>query len=138
LRIAAHWPTRLRLSPKVDDRNAEGRFGPAHGLRIRPFPGEEEGPQAAKVASAGKACLRVLLADRRRRREELKDALEKIGGEDIMIVVGGVIPPQDYDAVRDAGASASFPPGPVSTETASRLLDELNQKLGYGQKRPAT
>jgi methylmalonyl-CoA mutase len=48
-----------------------------------------------------------------------------------MIVVGGVIPPQDFDAVRAAGASAIFPPGTVIAEAASTLLDELNGRLGY-------
>ena len=44
---------------------------------------------------------------------ELKAALEKEGRSDIMIVVGGVIPPQDFDALYKAGASAIFPPGTV-------------------------
>ncbi len=42
---------------------------------------------------------------------ELKAELEKLGRDDIMIVVGGVIPPQDFDALRRAGAAAIFPPG---------------------------
>ena len=44
---------------------------------------------------------------------ELKEALAAQGRPDIMIVVGGVVPPQDYDALRAAGASAIFPPGTV-------------------------
>jgi len=64
----------------------------------------------------------------------LKQSLEKAGRSDIMIVVGGVIPPQDFDAVREAGAAAIFPPGTVITEAASKLLDDLNQQLGYAQK----
>ncbi len=64
----------------------------------------------------------------------LKQALEAEGRGDIMIVVGGVIPPQDYQAVTDAGAAAIFPPGTVISEAASKLLDELNRQLGYAQR----
>ena len=56
---------------------------------------------------------------------ELKDALRKLGREDILIVAGGVIPPQDYDAVRKAGAAEIFPPGTVIPEAAERLADRL-------------
>ena len=62
---------------------------------------------------------------------ELRDALAKEGRPDIMIVVGGVIPPQDWPAVREAGASAIFPPGTVIAEAAVSLLEELNRRLGY-------
>ncbi len=64
----------------------------------------------------------------------LKAALEKEGRSDIMIVVGGVIPPQDIQALLDAGASAIFPPGTVIAEAAQKLLAQLNQRLGYAQK----
>ena len=64
----------------------------------------------------------------------LKAALEAEGRGDIMIVVGGVIPPQDIEALKDAGASAIFPPGTVIAEAAQKLLAELNQRLGYAQK----
>ncbi|MBS3648184.1 methylmalonyl-CoA mutase [Pseudaminobacter sp. 19-2017] len=56
---------------------------------------------------------------------ELKEALKKLGREDILIVAGGVIPPQDYDAVRAAGATEIFPPGTVIPEAAERLLERL-------------
>ncbi|HEV2896273.1 MAG TPA: methylmalonyl-CoA mutase [Pseudaminobacter sp.] len=56
---------------------------------------------------------------------ELRDALKKLGREDIRIIAGGVIPPQDYDAVRKAGAAEIFPPGTVIPEAAERLLDGL-------------
>ena len=62
----------------------------------------------------------------------LKAALEKEGRGDIMIVVGGVIPPQDFDALRAAGASAIFPPGTVIAEAAEQLLDDLARRLGHG------
>ena len=42
-----------------------------------------------------------------------------------MIVVGGVIPPQDFETLRKAGAAAIFPPGTVIAEAAGGLLDQL-------------
>ena len=62
---------------------------------------------------------------------ELRDALKALGRDDIMIVVGGVIPPQDYDALYAAGASAIFPPGTVIAEAAKDLLLKLAKKLGH-------
>jgi methylmalonyl-CoA mutase len=62
---------------------------------------------------------------------ELKTELEKQGRGDIMIVVGGVIPAQDYEALRAAGAEAIFPPGTVIAEAAEQLLDKLNRRLGH-------
>ncbi|NEX91707.1 methylmalonyl-CoA mutase [Caulobacter sp. 17J65-9] len=64
---------------------------------------------------------------------ELKAELEKLGRPDIMIVVGGVIPPQDFQALYDAGAAAIYPPGTVIAEAAVDLLTKLNQQLGYAQ-----
>jgi len=58
---------------------------------------------------------------------ELKDALKKLGRDGILIVAGGVIPPQDYDAVMQAGAADIFPPGTVIPEAADRLMDRLLQ-----------
>ena len=59
----------------------------------------------------------------------LRDALAELGRDDIMIVVGGVIPPQDFDELRAAGAAAIFPPGTVIAESAKELLDKLNAQL---------
>ena len=56
---------------------------------------------------------------------ELRDALAAEGREDIMIVVGGVIPPQDFEALMEAGATAIFPPGTVIAEAATELLEKL-------------
>lgn len=56
---------------------------------------------------------------------ELKDALKKLGHGDMLIVAGGVIPPQDYDAVLKAGAAEIFPPGTVIPQAADRLMDRL-------------
>ncbi len=62
---------------------------------------------------------------------ELKSELAAQGRPDIMIVVGGVIPPQDYEALLAAGAVAVFPPGTVIHEAADDLLDKLAAQLGY-------
>ena len=67
----------------------------------------------------------------------LREALEREGRTDIMIVVGGIIPPADFAALRAAGAAAIFPPGTPVTQAARVLLDELNMKLGYQQRRAA-
>ncbi len=56
---------------------------------------------------------------------ELRAALARLGREEIMIVAGGVIPPQDFDAVLAAGAVAIFPPGTVIPEAAEELVDRL-------------
>ena len=56
---------------------------------------------------------------------QLKKALSDLGRDDILVVVGGVIPPEDYDALRDAGAVAIFGPGTVIADAALELLDQL-------------
>src|SRR6202043_3284648 len=65
---------------------------------------------------------------------ELKAALDAQGRDDIMIVVGGVVPPQDYDALKAAGAEAIFPPGTVIAEAAEELMHSLNRRLGYAKE----
>ncbi|KTS37101.1 methylmalonyl-CoA mutase [Methylobacterium indicum] len=68
---------------------------------------------------------------------ELKRALDEAGRPDVMIVVGGVIPPGDFAALRQAGASAIFPPGTVIAEAAAELIAELNGRLGYAPRAAA-
>ena len=55
----------------------------------------------------------------------LRNALAEQGRSDIMIVVGGVIPEQDFEALKEAGASAIFPPGTVISDAAGELLVQL-------------
>ncbi|MEU9886013.1 methylmalonyl-CoA mutase [Sphaerisporangium sp. NPDC051011] len=62
---------------------------------------------------------------------ELRDRLAEHGRDDIMIVVGGVIPPGDFAALREAGASAIFPPGTVIADAALDLLRDLSTRLGH-------
>ena len=64
---------------------------------------------------------------------ELQAELKKLGREDIMIVVGGVIPDEDLKALYDEGVAAVFQPGTMVPDAAIRLLDELNVRLGYTQ-----
>jgi methylmalonyl-CoA mutase len=67
----------------------------------------------------------------------LKRALGKLGLDETMIVVGGVIPEQDFGPLCDAGADAIFPPGTVIAEAALTLIERLNERLGYSQRAPA-
>lgn len=62
---------------------------------------------------------------------QLVAELRKLGREDILVVVGGVIPAQDYDFLREHGAAAVFGPGTVIPEAARTMLEELNRRLGY-------
>ncbi|WP_407685862.1 methylmalonyl-CoA mutase [Mycobacterium sp. HUMS_1102779] len=61
----------------------------------------------------------------------LRDALVQVGRPDIMIVVGGVIPPGDFEELYAAGAAAIFPPGTVIADAAIGLLHKLAERLGY-------
>lgn len=61
----------------------------------------------------------------------LKEELAKLGREDIMIIVGGVIPPGDFQALYDMGAAAIYPPGTVIAESAIDLLTKLAANLGF-------
>jgi methylmalonyl-CoA mutase len=61
----------------------------------------------------------------------LKHALEAGGRPDIMVVVGGIVPEQDFAALYDAGVAAIFTPGTVITEAAAQLIRDLNRRLGY-------
>ncbi|MFW6050136.1 MAG: methylmalonyl-CoA mutase [Myxococcota bacterium] len=57
----------------------------------------------------------------------LRGELAKLGREDILVVVGGVIPPQDYEALYEAGAAAIFGPGTVISKAAVDLMDKLEE-----------
>jgi methylmalonyl-CoA mutase len=61
---------------------------------------------------------------------QLRQELARLGREDILIVVGGVIPPQDYPALSEAGAAAIFGPGTVIAEAAAGLVRLLADRLG--------
>ncbi len=63
----------------------------------------------------------------------LKAALEAEGRGDILVVVGGVVPPQDYEKLREAGAAAIFGPGTVISEAAGALVETLFTHLRLGE-----
>ncbi len=60
----------------------------------------------------------------------LVEELRRRGRADILVVVGGVIPPQDHEVLRAAGVAAIFPPGTVIAEAAIELLQRLSRELG--------
>jgi methylmalonyl-CoA mutase len=60
---------------------------------------------------------------------QLREELARLGREDIMIVAGGVIPPQDYPALYEAGAAAVFGPGTVIADSAAQLVRALANRL---------
>jgi len=68
---------------------------------------------------------------------ELRDALTVEGRGDITVVVGGVVPPQDYAALREAGAAAIFPPGTVIADAAIELMEKLGSTLGHNSRNAA-
>jgi methylmalonyl-CoA mutase len=59
---------------------------------------------------------------------ELINALKKEGGEDILVVVGGIIPPSDYKALYDVGVAGIFGPGTPVTESANQVLNALEKR----------
>jgi methylmalonyl-CoA mutase len=61
----------------------------------------------------------------------LKEALAELGAGDVMIVVGGVIPPDDVPTLKEMGAMAVFLPGTVISEAAQDLLRQLSDRLGH-------
>jgi methylmalonyl-CoA mutase len=65
---------------------------------------------------------------------ELMAALAEMGRDDILVVAGGVIPPQDVSKLLAMGAAAVFPPGTVIPQAAQELLAVLNVHLGYAQR----
>ncbi len=89
----------------------------------------EEGVDVVGVSSLAAGHLSLV--------PEIRAALDAAGRADVLLVVGGVIPPGDHDAVRAAGVAAIFPPGTVVAEAAEALLAALNERFGYAQKDPA-
>ena len=59
---------------------------------------------------------------------QLIDELARAGGDDILVVCGGVIPPQDYDELREAGVVAIFGPGTNIPDAATSVLQLLRER----------
>lgn len=62
---------------------------------------------------------------------QLADELKKAGREDILVIVGGVIPPEDYAFLLSNGAAAIFGPGTVIPAAASKVIEKIYDQLGY-------
>ncbi len=62
---------------------------------------------------------------------KLAEELKKLGREDILIIVGGVVPKQDYEFLLQNGAAAIFGPGTVIPHAAKVILNKLYAALGY-------
>jgi len=67
---------------------------------------------------------------------ELMSELKARGRGDLMVVLGGVIPPEDVQALLDMGVAAVFGPGTPIAEAAIEVLERLNARLGYAQTSP--
>ena len=65
---------------------------------------------------------------------DLKAELARLGRADIMVVVGGVIPPEDFAALKDMGVAAIFTPGTTVPDAAISVIEQLNALLGYAQE----
>ncbi|KAB7708829.1 methylmalonyl-CoA mutase [Bacillus aerolatus] len=74
----------------------------------------------SSLAAGHKTLLPALIAE-----------LKKLGREDIIVFIGGVIPAQDYEFLRANGAAAIFGPGTVIPVSAQKILEEIYRKLGY-------
>jgi len=94
---------------------------------------DEVAAQAAKV-KAQIVGVSSLAAGHLALAPALKRSLVQVGLGDAMMVIGGVIPEQDFKPLREAGVDAIFPPGTVVAEAALNLLELLNQRLGYTQR----
>ncbi|KYO51051.1 methylmalonyl-CoA mutase [Tistrella mobilis] len=100
------------------------------------FQTPEEAAKAAAETDAHVVGASSLAAGHLTLVPELRAELDAQGKDNVMIVVGGVIPPQDFQALLDGGAAAVYPPGTVIAEAAIDLLEKLNLRLGYTQPRP--
>ena len=89
------------------------------------FQTPEEAARDARKAGVDIVAASSLAAGHLTLVPELKRALGNEGAANTQIIVGGVIPPQDFDALRTAGAAAIFPPGTVIADSAIRMLELL-------------
>ncbi|WP_186439513.1 cobalamin-dependent protein, partial [Kurthia sp. Dielmo] len=62
---------------------------------------------------------------------ELIAELKKLGREDIIVIVGGVVPAQDYDFLYESGAKAIFGPGTVLPIASQKIIELIYEQLGY-------
>jgi methylmalonyl-CoA mutase len=62
---------------------------------------------------------------------QLMDELKRLNREDIIVIVGGVIPSQDYQFLYDHGAAAIFGPGTRIPDAGMKLIHEINERFGH-------
>jgi methylmalonyl-CoA mutase len=91
------------------------------------FQTPEEAAQMAVENDVHVVGVSSLAAGHRALVPQLINVLKEKGGEEINVVVGGVIPPADYDFLYQAGAKGVFGPGTVVTDSANKVLNILEQ-----------
>jgi methylmalonyl-CoA mutase len=95
------------------------------------FQTPEETAQQAVENDVHVIGMSSLAAGHRTLLPQLVEALKKLGREDILVVVGGVIPAQDYSYLYEQGASAIFGPGTIIPVAAQKVIKEIYRQLGY-------
>ena len=95
------------------------------------FQTPEEAAQEAVDNDVHIVGMSSLAADHKTLLPALVEELKKRGREDIMVIAGGVIPPQDYAFLYEHGATCIFGPGSIIPECAKEMLIALNKRLGY-------
>ena len=100
------------------------------------FATPEEVAALAKVKRCHVVGLSSLAAGHLTMASALKTALSAAGMGDALLVLGGVVPPQDFQALMDGGVEAIFPPGTPVPAAAAQIMERLNAKRGYAQKSP--
>lgn len=97
------------------------------------FQSPEETAAEARAAGVHMVAASSLAAGHMSLVPELQAELERLGAGEMMVVVGGVIPPEDVQPLLDLGVSAVFLPGTVIADAAIDLIEKLNARLGYAQ-----
>jgi methylmalonyl-CoA mutase len=95
------------------------------------FQTPEETAQQAVENDVHVIGMSSLAAGHRTLLPQLVESLKKLGREDILVVVGGVIPAQDYSYLYDNGATAIFGPGTIIPVAAQKVIREIYRQLGY-------
>ena len=93
------------------------------------FQTPEEAAELAVAEKVHAAAASSLAAGHLTLVPELRNALSERGREDILVIVGGVIPPDDEPVLRQMGAAAVFPPGTVIADSALVLLERMGMEI---------
>jgi methylmalonyl-CoA mutase len=101
------------------------------------FQTPEEAAREAVAADVHVLGVSTLAAGHLTLTPELIAELTKAGRGDLMVVIGGVIPPEDVQTLLDMGVAAVFGPGVPIADAAIEVMDKLNARLGYAQHRAA-